>query len=327
MTSAEFRRLSIRARNTLSSLTRSTMERVLATFLAAADDVAGKVAVAQIAGVGDLTVASLTSINKQLELAAEAVRDSLAVEGRTAIRLSVERVGTINDRFIGEAFNKAGIATIDRVVVARIASGVNQRVVTSVINRVWQDGYTFSNRVWRVGRRYRDDLRNVLSGGLAQGRDALQIARDMQVYVADGRERLMQRWDTLERGTREFARRIPKNVDYRAIRLVRTELYASLRDASVQHGQINPAATGLWDWIRQSSVDWGCECPGFAQGSPYTLDALPSTPHANCLCATAPRLERTRDFERRLDKWGAGGADPGLDEWYRDVYLPAERAA
>lgn len=326
MTSAEFRRLSIQARNTLSDVTRATMKRLRVVFEQAADDIAARIAVAEMAGLSELTTASMTSINLQLEQAAVAVRDSLNTNGRLAIQKSVERVGTINDRFISEAFNRAGVTIIDRAVVGRIVAGVNTRVVTSVVNRIWQDGYTFSDRIWRVGRRYRDDLRNVLSGGLAQGRDALQIAKDLQVYVSDGKVRLMQRWDTLQRGTREFARRIPKNVDYRALRLVRTELYASLRDASLQHGLINPAATGLWDWIRQSSVDWGCDCPGFALDSPYTTEAVPGTPHANCLCAVVARLQRTQDFQDRLRKWDAGAADPGLDQWYQQVYLPAAAA-
>ena len=331
MTSAEYHRLSVRARNTLSSLTRDVMRRVRAVYQEAAREVAEKVAVASLAetlaGQSRLTTQSLASIELQLKEAVRVIADAIETEGTAGITRSVERIGTINDRFMSEAFNRAGSTQIDRAVIGEIVSGVNEQVVQSVVNRVWQDGYTFSHRCWIAGQRFQDDIKNVLASGLAQGRDVLKIAKDIQIYTADGKVRLMQRYGTLQRGTREFAKRIPKAVDYRALRLVRTELYASLRDASVEQGKINPAATGLWDWVRQGSVDWGCDCPDFASGGPYTLDALPSTPHANCLCGTVPRLQPTAEFNDRLREWADGGADPGLDQWYRDVYLPAERAA
>jgi len=323
MTSSQFRRLVLRARNSLSHLTREVMERIHTVYVQAAVEVARKVAAAEMAGAAEITVTSLASINQQLIAAADDIARAISTEGIAGIRLSAEKIGTINDTYISQAFNRAGVTKVDQAVIAQIVSGVDTTVVSSVVNRVWQDGYTFSDRVWRIGRHYRDDIRNVLSAGLAQGRDVLDIARDIQVYTADGKLRLMQRYGELERGTREFARRIPKNVDYRSLRLVRTELYASLRDASVQQGLVNPASTGLWDWVRQSSRDWGCECQDFADGSPYTLEALPSTPHANCLCATVARLQNLADFEKRLGAWDGGAPDAALDEWYNTVYLPA----
>jgi hypothetical protein len=220
-------------------------------------------------------------------------------------------------------FNRSAVTKVDQIVIGQIVSGVNDAVVQSVVNRVWQDGYTFSDRVWRIGRRYQEDIKKVLSAGLAQGRDVLDIARDIQVYTADGKLRLMQRYGELRRGTAEFTRRIPMKVDYRALRLVRTELYASLRDAGVQQGLANPACTKLWDWVRQSSRDWGCECPDYARDGPYTLEALPSTPHSNCLCAVVPQLESLASFNGRLASWADGAPDVGLDEWYSTVYLPA----
>ena len=331
MTSAEFRRLSLAARNSLGRLTRQTMRLVKATYERAAEQVAREVALASIsealAGQSAITTQSLVSIHRQLEAAAADIARAIETQGTAGIRLSVEKIGTLNDTFLGEAFNRAGVTKVNRVTIAQIVSGLNEAVVRSVVNRIWQDGYTFSQRCWRAGQRFQDDIKNVLSAGLAQGRDALAIAQDIQIYTADGKVQLMQRYGELVRGTREFSKRIPKVVDYRAIRLVRTELYESLRDASVEQGKINPAATGLWDWVRQGSTDWGCDCPDYASGSPYTLDALPSTPHSNCLCAVVPRLENEAEFNDRLVAWADGAPDEKMDAWYRDVYLPTETAA
>ncbi len=323
MTTREFRRQVLGARNSLSHLTRDVMRRIHAVYVQAGREIARAVAAAEMAGAAEITTASLASISKQLQAAADDIQAAITTNGVAGIRLSAEKIGDINDTFMSDVFNRAGVTKVDRAVIAQIVSGVNDVVVSSVVNRVWQDGYTFSNRVWRIGREYQNDIKNVLSAGLAQGRDVLDIARDIQAYTADGKLRLMQRYGELRRGTKAFARRIPQKVDWRALRLVRTELYASLRDAGVQQGLVNPACTKLWDWVRQGSRDWGCECPEYAAGSPYTLEALPSTPHSGCLCAVVPRLENLSSFQGRLSAWADGIADAGLDEWYSTVYLPA----
>jgi len=321
MTSTEYRRLTIQARDSLSSLTRDVMKRIKKVYLQSAIDVAKKVAEAELSGKSQLTVSSLVSIQRQLEDASRAISTAIQNEGVAGIRASVESIGTINDRFLSEAFNEAGVTFVTRTVIAKIVSGVNERVVEATVNRIWQDGYNFSQRVWRSGQAVQDDLRNVLQAGLAQGRDLLKISKDIQVYTADGKVKLMNRYGELLRGTREFSRRIPANIDYRAVRLVRTELYESMRNASVEQSLINPACTQLWDWVRQSSTDWGCRCPDYALRSPYTLQALPSDRHPNCLCAIVPRLVPIREFESRLTAWAGGGADPGLDQWYSSTYL------
>ena len=42
----------------------------------------------------------------------------------------------------------------------------------------------------------------------------VKIAKDLEVYVAEGKASLMKRYGNLEAGTKEFAKRIPRNVDY-----------------------------------------------------------------------------------------------------------------
>lgn len=326
MTAEEFRRLELAARASLSTLNHSVRKKLLDTYKAAATEVADKVARAEYAvimkGHSELTVQSLVSIELQLRDAADAIAASLGAEGEAAIRKAIESVGSVHDRYWAEVFNRVGKVSIERVVAAAVVSGVNERVVESVLNRVWQDGYKFSSRVWKAGQAVKDDLRAVLSSGLAQGRDILDIAQDIQVYATKGKAALMNRYGELLRGTREFARRIPKSIDYRAVRLVRTETYSALRDASIQQGIANPAALQLWDWVRQSLTDWGCSCPDYAANSPYTLESLPSTPHANCLCAVTSRMVSSSDFADRLQAWSNGVSDPALDQWYHDYYLP-----
>jgi len=331
MTNAEFHRLSIQARNSLPDLTRRIMKKIKKVYEEAARNVAEQVALADLAstfgGQSELTTASRVSVYRQLEQEAAKVAAAIEENGKIGLQMAVEKIGTANDTFMAQAFNDAGIATISRAVIAQIVSGVNTKVVESVVNRVWSDGYNFSKRCWLAGQRFQDDIKNILSTGLAEGRDVFDIAKDINIYSRDGKVKLFQRWDKLKRGSKEFAKRVPKNVDWRALRLVRTELYISLRDAGVQYGLANPACTQEWDWIRQSSTDWGCSCPDYAKGSPYKLEDLPSTPHANCLCAVVPRMIPREQFQEQLKSWARGESQPGIQKWFEDYYLPSERAA
>ena len=93
----------------------------------------------------------------------------------------------------------------------------------------------------------------------------------------------MKRYGKLERGTAEYARRIPRSVDYRALRIVRSELYASLKEVGIENGKANPSALDKFDWVMQSGrADWDCDCPDLAAGSPYTAAQFPAQPHPNC---------------------------------------------
>jgi hypothetical protein len=74
--------------------------------------------------------------------------------------------------------------------------------------------------------------------------------------------------------------------------------------------------------VRQGSVDWGCQCPENERNSPYTLDALPGYSHSNCLCTVVAQLQNQDEFNERVQRWGRGEPDAGLDQWFTEVYLP-----
>jgi hypothetical protein len=192
--------------------------------------------------------------------------------------------------------------------------------------RLWSDGYTFSERIWGTGDiglkgDWLERMKMTVAAGIAQGRDPVKIAKDIQVYTADGKIALSQRWGGLARGTAEFAKRIPGRLDWRAQRLVRSELGASLQNASVMAGEANPGADGLYDWVLSiGRRHWDCECESLAEGGPYTAETIPTYPHSNCGCWTRPHLREMTGFLADLKSWAHGGSVDYLDEWYQGDY-------
>ena len=119
----------------------------------------------------------------------------------------------------------------------------------------------------------------------------------------------------------EFAKRIPRNVDYRAMRIVRSELYASLKETGLESGRANPSALDAYDWVMQSGrADWDCDCPDLARNSPYTYAQFPAQPHPNCGCYSVARLMDTNDFVADLKRWSNGEDVPYIDDWKAKYY-------
>jgi hypothetical protein len=206
-----------------------------------------------------------------------------------------------------------------------MVAGVNRKLVESLVTRLWSDGYTFSERCWNLRADWLERIRMTVAAGIAQGRDPVKIAKDIQAYTADGKVALIQRWGKLERGAAEFAKRIPGRVDWRASRLVRSELHASLQDAGIAAGEINPGATGEYDWVLSPGREsWPCECENLAAGGPYKADQVPTYPHPHCGCSVRPRLRDRKEFVADLRrKFIHGESVPYLDEWYDEKYKGA----
>jgi hypothetical protein len=304
--------------------------QIVDVYQKAADEAAAVVQDAIERGLSELTTTRWQVIAAKLQDAADEIARGTETTTRSVITSTASLFAEIDKDYIWAAAKVAGATSrITQAGLLSLVASVNKNVVASLSTRLWSDGYTFSQRVWGASGLKPDWLNSIkmtVASGIAQGRDPVRIARDIQVYTKDGKVALLDRWGNLERGTAEFAKRIPKNIDYRAARLVRSELNASLQDAEVLSGQTNPAGTGEYDWILSPihSDVWGCECSSLAAGGPYTVDNIPTYPHPNCFCP-GPRLKlRDHDeFMSDLTQWARGGSIDYLDMWYTDVYKAA----
>jgi hypothetical protein len=103
-------------------------------------------------------------------------------------------------------------------------------------------------------------------------------------------------------------------VDYRAIRLYRSEVYRNQREAVLQADEMNPASTGEFDWVLQPGREsWHCHCPELAEAGPYTKDTIPES-HINCDCQVRPRLKDDDKFMQDLQDYVDGTDSAGARE-------------
>lgn len=317
MTKREYERLYAEARRTYPKLTRVVMRKMAAVYKEASDNVSVAVREAVKTGKSQITIDSLTAIEAKLQQGANAITAKLKEFVPDTIYSGMDLTAEVHREYLLDAVKLAGAESLVPHIYSVFAS-VQDKVIQSVINRVYQGGYTYSDAIWKVGARYQDDIKNVLSVGLAQGRDMVKIARDIQVYTKDGKIALAKRLGSLERPSTDFMKRIGNKVDWRALRLVRSELFQAVQDANKEFGRKNPACLDLYDWVMESGrQQWNCECANLSAGSPYQYNSLPSYPHANCSCNIRPVLRDGKEFINDLKVFIDGGSVDYLDEWLR----------
>lgn len=318
MTNAEYNKLYYAATQRWPYITRDTMRELAKIYDEAAKIAAEAVRTAQLAGLSDLTSGSWSAINQQLAEGASMITNNLTSQIPETIRKGSKTLTGIDQGYLVDVADKTGL--LDTAKIENMFVSVNNQVLADMVSRIYSNGYSFSDRIWQVGEAYQQGIRQVISQGVALGRDVVDIAQDLKVYVKEGRGALAKRWGDLIKGTPEWSRRIPKDIDYRALRLVRSELYASLQETSKRNGLVNPACDGWYDWIRATSEDWNCDCPDNEAGSPYKYEDIPGWPHPNCLCYIQPHLRDRREFEADLARWADGESVDYLDNWNTNYY-------
>jgi 6-pyruvoyl-tetrahydropterin synthase len=114
--------------------------------------------------------------------------------------------------------------------------------------------------------------------------------------------------ETTQRGTprlpaavKQYATRLGKaGLDYRAIRIARTEQTAMLADEQTAIAEDSNIATGEMDFVMERGRDhWNCNCEKYAEQSPWKVDDpdRPEIPvHPNCVCSWSPRLKTDEEI-------------------------------
>lgn len=319
MTEQEYRALYLRIQKNGFKYTRSTMVKLREVYVEASDLAAAEVKKAVRNNYSNLTIESWRNIQLQLDVGSRMIFESLDDGIRHIVPLASNEMTAIDETYLIDIIRQNDIG-INRVAIQNMFASVDLKVVANMVNRVYSDGYSYSARVWNAALDYQEQIKRVVSAGLASGRDMIDIADDIGAYVRKDRRVLVKRYGDFLAGNRDWLRRVRKDIDYNALRLVRSELYSSLQQVSVENSLLNPGSSGLYDWERQNVTEWGCDCPDHAANSPYTLDDLPSYPHANCLCVIVPRLKPRKEFIDELSRWADGESIEYLDRWEKEYF-------
>ncbi|MCL1993466.1 MAG: hypothetical protein FWG66_11035 [Spirochaetes bacterium] len=117
---------------------------------------------------------------------------------------------------------------------------------------------------------------------------------------------------------KQYAKRLGKaGLDYRCIRVMRTEQAAMLADEQITLAMDSDICTGELDWVMTQGRDaWSCNCEKYSKKSPWKVDdpERPEIPlHPNCTCQWYPRLKTDEEIL----------ADAEGEDWLDDDELDA----
>jgi hypothetical protein len=315
MTATEYKRAYIRARGKWGSLIKSSLSEISKAYKLAANEIAKA-----ILDADGLNADNLNLLSIQLQKSTGIIQERILEEIPASINNGQNLYNEIDETLLSELF--AGSDKVTPNGIHKMINGINARLISVTVNRMYQDGYTLSNRVWQLSSDYQAQVTQLINSGLAQGLSIQDIAKSVQSYTIGGVERLAEDFPKAKWGNITI-----KNLDWRALRLIRSEFSASMKTGAVMAGEMNPASTKLYEWVRINTQQHDCECPGLAAGGPYTANSIPAQPHPNCMCQVRAILRDLKDFTADLKRWNSGEYVPEIDKWYNEYYLTAQNSA
>ena len=159
--------------------------------------------------------------------------------------------------------------------------------------------FVLSDRIWDISDNNYDKIQEIISSGI--NTDCVEVAKALQQYVKEGAKTFAENYPNMYE---RMGRRVPKNLNYEALRLARNELSEVYWLATIEGFKENPAVRAV-KWLLSNNRLPGyhdiCDTMAYANAyglgaGIYPVDEAPEKPHICCLCALAPVI--AKDIER-----------------------------
>lgn len=201
-----------------------------------------------------------------------------------------------------------------------------QAVLDAATNRIYDDGFQLSDRVWNLERESLDGIRSTLYRAIEEGHSAYDTARELEQFLGAGQD--CPRWTSSrlygltpeerinsEKGLFKGSPCESKGVAYKALRLARNEIQTVHHEASRLLLREQP-------WVEGENIRLSPDhpvrdiCDDYAEGGPYEIGEVPLPIHVQCFCyAVAVRMEED-DFVGQMKGWLRNDYDwPEMDRY------------
>lgn len=274
------------------------------------------------AGTPQLTKAHLTTLEKVLREQAEIMDTSIKTLMKSGVGKAASLEPKALDDYLIRAFKDAK-APLDFIKLQRGFADINTSAVEAFWSRT-RNGLTVSDRIWQQTQTARQAMRDVLQAGLASGHDAVKVARDLEQYVKNGAKTLSENYPNM---MARMGRRVPGDLSYETLRLVRTEYSNAFFEGTYSRGAVNPSYRGV-QYMLSDAHPKPDICDDLAEADLYGLGngvypegEEPHLPHCNCLCYVVPVVIERELFLSQIEGWLEDpSSQPELEDWYNDVY-------
>lgn len=195
----------------------------------------------------------------------------------------------------------------------------SQIVENIYTGNVYQNGWNFSQAIWRMEQQNRGKINTIVSKGVAQGKSAYEVAKDIEQYVdasARKKSRVIEYTDVRTGKKEKF---YFGKVDYNAQRLARTLISHAYQQSFRAVNENNPFVT---EYVWHSAGIHGrtCDVCLDRDGKHFKKDELPDD-HPNGMCTYEAHIPYTMsEIGSRIADWYNSplGTYPELDRYAED---------
>lgn len=155
--------------------------------------------------------------------------------------------------------------------------------------------WNLSDAIWKLSGNNLDAIKSILDAGV--GMDSVKVAKALSTYVNEGRATFAYQYPNM---MDRMGKRIPKTLNYEALRLARNELSEVYWDSSLEGYRDNDAIEGVKVSLSNNRpAGFHDICDQLATENLYGLGPgvfpvgeAPSKPHIQCLCSLLPVVKR-----------------------------------
>ena len=210
-------------------------------------------------------------------------------------------------------------------------SYVPDQIIRNITSgNVYQDGWTLSGAIWGYNKRTQDDLSKIISIGTAQGKSAVEIAKELEQYVdpsARKQAKTIQSWRYDKAGNKIKDSVYFGKIDYNALRLARTMISHAYQQSFENVNRNDPFVVG-YRWLTSNFHGRVCEiCRERSETDQFGLgvgvfpkDQLPLD-HPNGMCTFEAVIpDSMTDIARKIGQWYQApiGTYPDIDKYALD---------
>ncbi len=197
---------------------------------------------------------------------------------------------------------------------------VPDQIVRNVLTgNVYGDGWTLSNAIWKHTQHTQGILNKIIGKGVAQGKSAFEVAKDIEKYVNPGMRKQSRKIDFINPRTGRKDTFYFGNVDYNAQRLARTLISHAYQQSFMNVNRNDPF---VQDYIWHSAGIHGRTCDVCMErdGRHFKKDELPED-HPNGMCTYEAYIpDSMSSIADRIADWYEApiGTYPDIDRYAMD---------
>ncbi len=330
------------ARAVSNKIRKALRPAVMRTYIKSADAVAAEIKILKTKAKGttkySLTIESKTKLEASLRAEAKIIKNSVNTISKKGVSAGIKANAGRYSKYTNGFLTK--YTDLNKQVLTDIFIKVNTDLIEVQVAKAYGDGLKFSRRIWKSSEKFKTDLRNVVSEGLARNRDIVDISKDINVYVRTNKKTLAKRYANIDKSpirsgetvdewktrVNTFKSRISKDLEYNSLRIVRSMTQGAIQDSNIVAASYTPSVQSF-NWTLSPAHIVYSICEDIEAGNPWTYESFVygTPPHPNCLSYVTYNEIPQREFVNDLKRWTKSPTASGTDylnNWKSTYYDP-----